>query len=122
MCGIAGLVMAPGQPAPLAELGRRMNAVITHRGPDDEGLHADERALLGMRRLSIIDVEGGHQPMYAADQQVCIVFNGEIYNFRELRESLQKDGHGFRSHSDTEVILQAYLRDGVAAFAKVSLD
>ena len=119
MCGIAGLVMAPGQPAPLVELGRRMNAVITHRGPDDEGLHADERALLGMRRLSIIDVEGGHQPMYAADQQVCIVFNGEIYNFRELRESLQKDGHGFCSHSDTEVILQAYLRDGVAAFAKL---
>ncbi len=82
MCGIAGLVVAPGQPAPPMELGRRMNAVIEHRGPDDEGLHCDERALLGMRRLSIIDVAGGHQPLYAADRQVCLVFNGEIYNYR----------------------------------------
>lgn len=119
MCGIAGLVVARGQPAPAAELGRRMTAVIQHRGPDDDGLHADDRALLGMRRLAIIDVEGGHQPMYGADQQVCLVFNGEIYNFRELRAGLEKDGYRFRSHSDTEVILQAYLRDGVEAFAKL---
>ena len=116
MCGIAGLVVAPGQPAPSPELGARMNAVIQHRGPDDGGLHCDERALLGMRRLSIIDVEGGHQPMYAADGQVCIVYNGEIYNFRELRAGLERDGHVFRSHCDTEVILQAYLRDGERVF------
>ncbi|KAF1722003.1 asparagine synthase (glutamine-hydrolyzing) [Pseudoxanthomonas wuyuanensis] len=119
MCGIAGLVVAPGQAAPSAELGRRMNAVIHHRGPDDEGLHSDDRALLGMRRLSIIDVEGGHQPLYGAERQVCLVFNGEIYNFRELRQGLEKDGHVFATHSDTEVILQAYLRDGVEAFAKL---
>jgi asparagine synthase (glutamine-hydrolysing) len=115
MCGIAGLVVAPGQPAPAMELGRRMNAVILHRGPDDEGLHCDERALLGMRRLSIIDVAGGHQPLYAADRQVCLVFNGEIYNYRELRADLEKDGCRFATHSDTEVVLQAYLRSGVAA-------
>ncbi len=119
MCGIAGLVVAAGQPVPSPELGRRMTEVIRHRGPDDDGLHADERALLGMRRLSIIDVAGGHQPMYAADGQVCLVFNGEIYNYRELRAGLEKDGHAFHSHSDTEVILHAYLRDGVEAFAQL---
>jgi asparagine synthase (glutamine-hydrolysing) len=119
MCGIAGLAVAPGQPAPDPALGRRMNAVITHRGPDDEGLHHDARVLLGMRRLSIIDVEGGHQPLYGADRQVCLVFNGEIYNYRELRADLEKHGHVFHTHSDTEVILQAYLRDGVAAFEKL---
>ena len=119
MCGIAGLVTAPGQPAPDPALGRRMNAAIVHRGPDDEGLHHDERALLGMRRLSIIDVAGGHQPMHAAEGQVCIVFNGEIYNYRELRAGLERDGHAFASHSDTEVILQGYLRDGVAIFERL---
>ena len=119
MCGIAGLVVAPGQPAPDPALGHRMNAVIRHRGPDDGGLHHDDRALLGMRRLSIIDVDGGHQPMHAADGQVCIVFNGEIYNYRELRAELERDGHAFSSRSDTEVILQGYLRDGVAIFDRL---
>jgi asparagine synthase (glutamine-hydrolysing) len=118
MCGIAGLVVAPGQPAPSAELGRRMLEVIRHRGPDDDGLHCDERALLGMRRLSIIDVAGGHQPLYAADDQVCLVFNGELYNYRELRRELVRAGHGFRSHGDAEVALQAYLRFGVEAIAR----
>jgi asparagine synthase (glutamine-hydrolysing) len=119
MCGIAGMVVAPGQEPPSPELGRRMTAVIRHRGPDDDGLHHDERALLGMRRLSIIDVEGGHQPLYGADRRVCLVFNGEIYNFRELRAGLEKDGHVFATHSDSEVVLQLYLRDGAAAFAQL---
>ena len=119
MCGIAGLVTAPGQPSPDPALGWRMNAAIHHRGPDDGGLHHDARALLGMRRLSIIDVAGGHQPIHAADGQVCIVFNGEIYNYRELRAGLERDGHAFASHSDTEVILQGYLRDGVAIFDRL---
>lgn len=119
MCGIVGLVTAPGQPPPDPALGRRMNAAILHRGPDDEGLHHDGRALLGMRRLSIIDVGGGHQPMYAADGQVCIVFNGEIYNYRELRAGLERDGHGFATRSDTEVVLQGYMRDGVGVFDRL---
>ena len=119
MCGIAGMVVAPGQAPPSPELGRRMTTVIRHRGPDDEGLHHDERALLGMRRLAIIDVEGGHQPLYGADRQVCLVFNGEIYNFRELRAGLEKDGHVFATHSDSEVVLQLYLRDGMGAFAQL---
>ncbi|WP_162456532.1 asparagine synthase (glutamine-hydrolyzing) [Pseudoxanthomonas kalamensis] len=119
MCGIAGLVVAPGQPAPDPALGLRMNSVIHHRGPDDGGLHHDDRALLGMRRLSIIDVGGGHQPIYAANGQVCIVFNGEIYNYRELREGLERDGHQFSTHSDTEVVLQGFLRDGVGIFEQL---
>ncbi len=118
MCGIAGFVVAPGQPAPSPELGRRMTAVIAHRGPDDDGLHSDERALLGMRRLSIVDVAGGHQPAYAAQGQVCLVFNGEIYNFRELRRELEKDGIVFHSHGEVEVILQMYLRHGSAAIER----
>ena len=115
MCGIAGLVVAPGQPAPSPELGRRMTAIIRHRGPDDDGLHHDERALLGMRRLSIVDVAGGHQPAYAADGQVCVVFNGEIYNFRELRRGFEKQGAVFQTHGEAEVILHAYLRHGAGA-------
>jgi asparagine synthase (glutamine-hydrolysing) len=118
MCGIAGLVVAPGQSPPPPSLGAAMNAVIRHRGPDDGGLHHDERALLGMRRLSIIDVQGGHQPIYGADGAVCLVFNGEIYNFRELRAELEAAGHDFRTHGDGEVILQTYLRDGERCFAR----
>ncbi|MGH8075723.1 MAG: asparagine synthase (glutamine-hydrolyzing) [Lysobacter sp.] len=118
MCGIAGFVVAPGQPAPSPALGRRMTAVIRHRGPDDDGLHSDERALLGMRRLSIVDVAGGHQPAYAAEGKVCLVFNGEIYNFRELRRELEKDGISFHSHGEVEVILHMYLRYGVAAIER----
>jgi asparagine synthase (glutamine-hydrolysing) len=95
-----------------------MTDVIRHRGPDDDGLHHDERALLGMRRLSIIDVAGGHQPVYGAEGSVCVVFNGEIYNFRELRSELEAAGHTFRSHGDAEVIVQAYLRDGERCFER----
>lgn len=119
MCGIAGLVVAPGQSPPSVELGRRMTAVIRHRGPDDDGLHHDERALLGMRRLSIVDVAGGHQPAYAAQGQVCLVFNGEIYNFRELRRGFERDGIAFHSHGEAEVILHAYLRYGAAAIERL---
>lgn len=118
MCGIAGLVVAPNHPSPPPALGRAMTEVIRHRGPDDDGLHSDERALLGMRRLSIIDVAGGHQPVYGDDGRVCVVFNGEIYNFRELRTELEADGHTFRSHGDAEVIVQAYLRDGEQCFKR----
>jgi len=119
MCGIAGLVVAANQPAPSPALGRDMTSVIRHRGPDDDGLHHDERALLGMRRLSIIDVAGGQQPVYGACGDVCLVFNGEIYNFRELRAQLQADGHVFHSHGDAEVVLQAYLRDGEHCFTRL---
>ncbi|MET0289816.1 MAG: asparagine synthase (glutamine-hydrolyzing) [Pseudoxanthomonas sp.] len=119
MCGIAGLVVAPGQPAPSRALGQRMTEVIAHRGPDDTGIHHDERALLGMRRLAIIDVAGSHQPLYGADRRVALVFNGEIYNYRELRRELEAAGHAFTTQGDTEVILQAYLRWGADAFTRL---
>jgi asparagine synthase (glutamine-hydrolysing) len=124
MCGIAGFSGA-FDPSLLG----RMNDVIAHRGPDDEGtLLLPEHGIgLGHRRLSIIDLSSlGHQPMSDPDNQVSIVFNGEIYNYRELREELVKEGVNFRSHSDTEVLIHLYIRDqekmlpklnGIFAFA-----
>jgi len=119
MCGIAGLVVAPGEAPPSPELGRAMNAMIRHRGPDDEGIFCDNRALLGMRRLSIIDVAGGHQPMHNADGSVQLVLTGEIYNYRELRAELVARGHAFYSQSDAEVIVQAYEAWGEDCFERL---
>ena len=79
-----------------------------HRGPDDEGLFIDDSVALGTRRLSIIDLSGGHQPVFNEDRTVVVVFNGEIYNFQELRRTLETRGHHFRTGSDTEVIVYAY--------------
>ncbi len=81
---------------------------LVHRGPDDEGFYSDEQVSLGMRRLSIIDVQGGHQPIHNEDMTVWVVFNGEIYNFIELREELAKKGHAFYTKTDTEVIVHLY--------------
>ena len=108
MCGIAGKVWRDGaRPAQRSELAE-MLAVMRHRGPDGQGVHLDGPAGLGHLRLSIIDVGGGAQPMANEDETVWIVFNGEIYNFPELREKLVACGHVFRSHSDTEVIIHLY--------------
>jgi asparagine synthase (glutamine-hydrolysing) len=87
---------------------RRMMGQMHHRGPDDEGLFADDSVALGMRRLSIIDLDSGRQPVFNEDGTVAVVFNGEIYNFRELRHTLESRGHAFRTASDTEVIVHAY--------------
>ena len=86
----------------------RMCQTIVHRGPDDEGIYARGRVGLGMRRLSIIDLSGGKQPIHNEDQTIWIVFNGEIYNFPELRSELDRRGHHFYTHSDTEVIVHLY--------------
>src|SRR3954466_13811645 len=106
MCGIAGFV-GPGDSADL----RRMNAALVHRGPDDEGIWFDEasRVFLGHRRLAILDIAGGHQPMWNENYTIGVVFNGEIYNHVELRALLEMRGHVFRSdHSDTEVLVHGY--------------
>jgi len=104
MCGIAGFVGAGG-----ADRLAPMVASLTHRGPDDAGAWIGDGVALGMRRLAIIDVETGQQPMFNEDRSIAIVFNGEIYNFVELRERLLAAGHIFRSHhSDTEVIVHLY--------------
>src|SRR5206468_8483763 len=86
----------------------RMTAALTHRGPDDCGYHADGNVLLGHRRLSVIDLKTGQQPMYNQDRTVAVVFNGEIYNFQEIRRRLAAAGHLFRTNSDTETIVHAY--------------
>jgi asparagine synthase (glutamine-hydrolysing) len=119
MCGIVGIVAAPGRPLPEAAVGHAMNAAITHRGPDDEGLFRDQQAMLGMRRLSIIDLAGGHQPVHNEDSTVQAVFNGEIYNFRELRAELEGRGHKFYTQSDTEVIVHGYEEWGEGCFARL---
>jgi asparagine synthase (glutamine-hydrolysing) len=108
MCGIAGMV----QTRPDGEVDRaaihRMCEAIVHRGPDDEGIFVKAGVGLGMRRLSIIDLAGGHQPVFNEDKTIWIVFNGEIYNFPELRSQLQARGHRFSTHTDTEVIVHLY--------------
>lgn len=112
MCGIAGLYNWSDQPQDMAARLSAMCGAIVHRGPDDEGIFVDRGVALGMRRLSIIDVAGGHQPIFNEDGSVGVVFNGEIYNYRSLRESLIQRGHRFVTHSDTEVIVHAYEEDG----------
>jgi asparagine synthase (glutamine-hydrolysing) len=107
MCGIAGMIGREGE-AVTAEQVRRMTDTIVHRGPDDEGIFAQRNVGLGMRRLSIIDLSGGHQPIYNEDRTVTVVFNGEIYNFPDLRKDLESRGHQFYTHSDTEVIVHLY--------------
>lgn len=108
MCGIHGVLSRRGAHLDGADLHRRMGDITRHRGPDDHGYFSDSRVLLGMRRLSIIDVDGGHQPIANEDESIRVVCNGEIYNFREIRSDLTERGHRFRTASDTEVIVHLY--------------
>ncbi len=111
MCGIAGVVRDDGRDVDQAILAN-MCAAIRHRGPDDDGFYHNPGVGLGMRRLSIIDLKSGQQPIHNQDETAWIVFNGEIYNYRELRASLEKLGHTFYTNSDTEAIVHAYDRYG----------
>lgn len=113
MCGIVGFYNRPIERQAATARLRAMCRTIVHRGPDDEGIFVDGAVGLGMRRLSIIDVAGGHQPIQNEDGTVTVVFNGEIYNFRTLRKQLEGDGHKFRTKTDTEVIVHSYEQDGV---------
>ena len=87
---------------------KKMADLIAHRGPDSEGYYTDENIALGFRRLSIIDLDGGSQPIYNSDKTKAIVFNGEIYNYQKLRKELTKKGYKFITKTDTEVILHGY--------------
>ncbi len=107
MCGIYGIVRFDGRPIESATLSA-MGRVTSHRGPDDEGQHIDGAAAIGMRRLSIIDLSGGHQPLSNEDESIWLVCNGEVYNFRELRSALQAKGHRFKTGSDCEVLIHLY--------------
>jgi asparagine synthase (glutamine-hydrolysing) len=107
VCGIAGIVRSDGAPVD-RELVARMNEAIRHRGPDEDGFYFSDGVGLAMRRLAIIDLKSGQQPIPNSDRTAWIVFNGEIYNYRELREQLEKLGHEFHTDSDTEAIVHAY--------------
>jgi len=112
MCGIAGLLYRDASRPCSSETIVAMRDVMPYRGPDDAGLHIDGPLGFGFRRLSIIDLGGGHQPMANAASTHWIIFNGEIYNYRELRQDLLQRGHTFRTQSDTEVILALYAERG----------
>lgn len=116
MCGICGQYNYKSNlPVDTQSIGRMMDAIV-HRGPDDAGHYISGSLGLGFRRLSIIDLAGGHQPMWDREKNVCIVFNGEIYNFPELKEELEKYGHVFQTRSDTEVIIHGYKQWGNEVF------
>jgi asparagine synthase (glutamine-hydrolysing) len=112
MCGIAGIVHHDRVRPVAAATIHDMCAALHHRGPDDEGIHVADGVGLGMRRLSIIDLAGGHQPIFNEDRSKVIVFNGEIYNYQELRRGLIARGHQFRTQGDTETVLHLYEEDG----------
>src|SRR3989338_7419869 len=103
MCGICGVCGLDDR-----NLIKKMAEVIKHRGPDDEGFYIDKDIMLGHKRLSIIDIKTGHQPIFNEDKSIVIVYNGEVYNFKELRQELEKNGHRFYTNTDTEVIVHAY--------------
>jgi asparagine synthase (glutamine-hydrolysing) len=111
MCGIAGIVRADGAPVD-RQLLERMNEAIRHRGPDDDGFYFSGGVGLAMRRLAIIDVATGQQPIHSRDRTKWLVFNGEIYNYLELRQQLEKLGHDFYTKSDTEAVIAAYEQYG----------
>jgi asparagine synthase (glutamine-hydrolysing) len=119
MCGIAGIVSKDRGARMDGATIRAMCDAIVHRGPDDEGIYAQGPVGLGMRRLSIIDLAGGHQPIFNEDRSIAIVFNGEIYNFPELRPELERRGHRFTTNSDTEVIVHLYEDMGPACVSQL---
>lgn len=119
MCGIFGIVNIADGTQPERALLEQMGHVIFHRGPDDKGFYLGQGIGLGMRRLSIIDVSGGHQPIANEDETIWLVLNGEIYNFQELRKELETKGHRFRTRSDTEVIVHLYEEEGLDFFKRL---
>ncbi|MGH7226534.1 MAG: asparagine synthetase B family protein, partial [Gemmataceae bacterium] len=119
MCGICG-IFESGRESPLdVSTLKGMADLLRHRGPDDDGYYLNTEIGLGHRRLSIIDLKGGHQPLSNEDGSIWVAFNGEIYNFKEIRAELEASGCRFRSQTDTEVILAAYDRWGIAAVQRM---
>jgi asparagine synthase (glutamine-hydrolysing) len=118
MCGIAGLLSLSDKPVFAEEVEAMCDAMV-HRGPDDAGYYSDDRVAMGMRRLSIIDLSTGHQPVHNEDKTVWVVFNGEIYNFKTLRASLERQGHQFYTETDTEIIVHLYEQYGERCVEKM---
>jgi asparagine synthase (glutamine-hydrolysing) len=120
MCGICGQFnFGTGVPVIRSDV-EAMTGTLVHRGPDDEGYYLNGSLGLGFRRLSIIDVSGGHQPMSDAEETVWVIFNGEIFNFRELRQELESLGHRFRTRSDTEAVVHGYKQWGTKVFDRLN--
>jgi|SRR5579863_3503858 len=117
MCGIAGYLPKSGAPDP--SVVRAMCAAMRHRGPDDEGIHTEQNCGIGMRRLSIIDLSTGHQPISNEDQTVWVVFNGEIYNYHGLRDLLRARGHRFATNSDTETLVHLHEEEGIGGIPRL---
>ncbi|MEN6624700.1 MAG: asparagine synthase (glutamine-hydrolyzing) [Candidatus Sumerlaeia bacterium] len=120
MCGICGQYWYRTRRPADAQAISRMSDTIAHRGPDDEGMHLDGALGLGFRRLSIIDLSAGHQPMSDSRGRIWLVFNGEIYNFKELRRRLESHGHHFRTNSDTEAIIHGYQQWGIDVLERLN--
>lgn len=120
MCGITGF-LRPRTPEPVdGEVLRRMTRTLAHRGPDDEGFFEGDRAFLGHRRLSVIDLDGGRQPMASEDGRVVVIFNGEIYNHKDLRRDLESRGHAFRTRADTEVLVHLWEDEAQAMLSRLN--
>src|SRR4051794_25509545 len=117
MCGIAGSAWTHPDRALTSDQLAAMTDRIAHRGPDDSGVYHDAHAALGFRRLSIVDLAGGHQPLSNEDGTIWTVFNGEIYNFPALRHRLEARGHTLRSAGDTEVLVHLYEDEGEGMFS-----
>jgi asparagine synthase (glutamine-hydrolysing) len=114
VCGIAGILTRQGDPPSEQEVLERMCATIQHRGPDDRGTLLTSHAAIGMQRLSVIDVDGGHQPISNEDGRIHVVYNGEIYNYKALRDLCESHGHRFSTNSDTEVLVHLYEQFGTS--------
>src|SRR5947209_6708043 len=119
MCGICGIFEFQRRDTIPESLVRRMTDTIIHRGPDDEGIFVDQGLGFGFRRLSIIDLAGGHQPLSNEDGRIWVMLNGEIYNFTELRDDLISRGHQFRTRSDTEAVVHLYEEYGEDCFRRL---
>lgn len=120
MCGIAGFLRENLFGPVDSEILRRMTRTLVHRGPDDEGTFEEDGIFLGHRRLSIIDIEGGRQPMTSEDGRVVVIFNGEIYNYKDLRRDLEARGHVFRTRADTEVLVHLWEDEGEAMLPRLN--
>jgi len=118
MCGIYGQIVISGNDRNFEAQGRISTDTLQHRGPDERGMMFSGRVFLGMRRLSIIDLSGGSQPIWNESKECCVVYNGELYNFRELRALLETHGYVFRTGTDTEVVLRAYEQWGTGALSR----
>ena len=120
MCGICGIFSFNDNGVDKREIINEMTTLMVHRGPDDDGYYFSDEIGLGIRRLAIIDIEGGHQPILSEDGRYVVILNGEIYNYIELRQMLIRKGHIFKTDSDTEVIVHLFEEKGAECVSELN--